>query len=361
MLENSQTDNTASEQSAATNEAPNDYFAIRAQARKEREKQKATQPAAQAAPSELAPEGSEAAPAAETQPEKPTENVLSKLMKELEATPLESLSESEISALAEKIRSKSLSRFGELTKAKKTLEAQLAELKQEQEKGFAAKVKPESNPYANVQTVEALEAEFQKVSGHVEWAEALLEDREGAHPEDVVYTDASGKEYTKAAIKQSLRDARKAKDVFINEQYKQLMQREQRKVLRTMASEKASQELPWLKGDDNDTRRQFEALKQSVKFDAVEQADPEFAVQLERILAHAANSMYGTQQAATKAKPPAALNPPSSPSPSGAMSSRANPNADRALRDLEARFAKSQSASDYAELLRARRAVKSQA
>jgi len=351
MPAQSQPDNTASEQNAAI-ETPNDYFAIRAQARKER------QPAPTAEPADT--EGSDATPAAETQPDAQTENVLSKLMKELEATPLESLPDTLVSALAEKLRSKSLSRYGELTKRAKTAEEKLAEFQQEQEKGFAAKVKPESNPYANVETVEALEAEFQKISGHVEWAEGLLEDREGAHPEEIVYTDASGKEYTKAAIKQSLRDARKAKDVYINEQYKQLMQREQRKVLRTMASEKATEELPWMKGDDNDTRRQFDALKQSVKFDAIEQADPEFAVQLERILAHAANSMFSTQQAATKAKPRVALTPPSSPSPSGAIATRANPNVDRTLRDLETRFAKSQSANDYAELLRVRRAASRQ-
>jgi hypothetical protein len=359
MLENSPTDTTASEQSAATSQ-PNDYFAIRSQARKEREQKIAAtrQQDSAPAPSEL-PVGSESeeAPAPEATTEQ-SENVLSKLLKELEATPLENLSETEISALAEKIRSKSLSRFGELSKAKKTLEAQLAELKQEQEKGFAPKAKPESNPYSSVETVEALDQEFQRVSGHVEWAEALLEDREGSHPEEIIYTDSSGKEYTKSAIKQSLRDARKAKDIYINEQYKQIMAREQRKVLRTMASEKATQELSWMKGDDNDARRQFEALKQSVKIEAIEQADPEFAIQLERILAHAANSMFNMQRAATGAKPPAALNPPSSPSMSNAAPTRVNPNADRMLKDLEARFAKSQSAEDYQAVLRARRAVR---
>lgn len=349
MLENQSTENTASEQSAAQDQKPNDYLSIRSQAREERLK---AQNAQTQDPGEAGNKSTEEAKAATT------ESVLSKLLKELEATSLDSLPEAEVSALAEKLRSKSLSRFGELSKEKKTLAARLAELEQEREKGFAAKTKPENNPYANIETVEALEQEFQRVTGHVEWAEALLEDREGSHPEEVVYTDAAGKEYTKAAIKQSLRDARKAKDVFINEQYKQIKTKEQRKVQRSLVAEKAAAELPWMKGDDNDTRRQYEGLKESVKFEAIEQADPEFAVHLERILAHAANSMFNGQKASATAKLTAALNPPSSPNFSGAAPQRANPNADRALKEIEERFAKTQSSNDWLALQKARRAVR---
>jgi len=355
MLENQSTENAASEQSAVTTEnKPNDWFSIREAQRAERQKAASPATESEAGSAETPPPAGENPPAAEVSNE-----VLSKLLTELDGIPLESLSEAQVSALAEKLRSKSLSRFGELTKKAKTLEGQLAELKADREKGFASTPKVENNPYANVETVEALEAEYQKVSGHVEWADALLEDHDSAHPDDVIYTDANGREYTKAAIRQSMRDARKAKDVFINEQYKQIKTKEERKVLKSMAADKAASELPWLKGDDNDTRRQYQSLKESVNFDAIEKADPEFGVHLERILAHAANSMYGkpTSNAAGGQKPPAALNPPSSPSFSGAAPQKANPNADRALQEIEARFAKTQSSDDFLALQKAKRAA----
>jgi len=344
MLENQSTEITASDKTAAHDQKPDDYLSIQSKAREERNK---AQTASNTDPNQPA----EAAPAA-------TESVLSKLMKELEGVSLDDLPEGEISALAEKLRSKSLSRFGELTKKAKTAEAQLAELLAEREKGFAPQaVKPENNPFASVDTVEALNQEYQNASGHIEWAEALLEDREGSHPEEIVYTDGTGKEYTKAAIKQSLRDARKARDVYIGEQYKEIKTKEQRKVQRALVAEKAANELPWLKGDDNDTRRQYESLKDSVKLDAIEQADPEFAVHLDRILAHAANSMFSAQKASATAKPPAALNPTSSPSFSGAAAQRANPNADRILQEAEANLAKTQTPEAYLAFQRARRAA----
>lgn len=350
MLETSQTETTASDQKAATTETANDWNSIRAAAREAKLKTATAATPADTGSEEKKPEGENPNPLLSNE-------VLSKLLKELDGIPLESLPEAEVSALAEKLRSKSLSRFGELTKKAKTLEGQLAELKTEREKGFASQPKVENNPYANIETVDALETEYQKVSGHVEWADALLEDHDSAHADDVIYTDANGKDYTKAAIRQSMRDARKAKDVFINEQYKQIKTKEERKVLKTMAAEKAASELTWLKGDDNDTRRQFQSLKESVKFDAIEQADPEFAVHLERILAHAANSMYGKPTSPAAGNRPAALTPPSSPSFSGAAPQRANPNADRALQDIEARFAKTQSSDDFLALQRAKRAA----
>lgn len=348
MLETQSTENTASDQTAANDQQPTDYLSIRLKAREERIKASLSPDSTQNEPT------TDAAPAAQ-------ETVLSKLMKELEAVPLDDLPESEVRALAEKLRSKSVSRFADLSKKAKTAEAQLAEILQEREKGFVPQAKAENNPFASIETVEALDQEFQRASGHVEWAEGLLEDREGSHPEEVIYTDAAGKEYTKAQIKQSLRDARKARDVHIGEQYKQIMTKEQRKVQRTLVAEKAAKELPWLVGDDNDTRRQYESLKAGVRITEIEKADPEFAVHLDRILAHAANSMFSAQKASASAKPPAALKPPSTPSHSGAAPQRANPNADKFLQEAEARFQKTQSEGDYLAVLRARRAARQQA
>lgn len=339
MLETQSTENTASDQTAANDQKQDSYQSIQRKAREGRQNG--------------APDQAETPPDA-----KGSETVLSKLMKELEAVSLDDLPEGEVSALAEKLRSKSLSRFGELSKKAKTAEAQLAEIMAEREKGFAPKAPAGNNPFANIETVEELDREFQNASGHIEWAEGLLEDREGSHPEEVIYTDGNGKEYTKAHIKQSLRDARKARDVHISEQYKQIKTKEQRKVQKTLIEEKAAKELPWLVGDDNDTRRQYESLKAGVNMEQIEKADPEFAVHLSRILAHAANSMFGAQKASATAKPPAALKPPSTPAFGGAAPQRANPNADKFLQDAEARFSKSQSENDYLAVLRARRAAR---
>ena len=85
---------------------------------------------------------------------------------------LESMSEAELKELAQKLGSKAVARFGELTAKRKAAEEQLAALKAEIEKreesSFEAKVK--DNPYANIASKDELDSKYQEVVEVMEWA-----------------------------------------------------------------------------------------------------------------------------------------------------------------------------------------------
>ena len=259
---------------------------------------------------------------------------------------LESMSEAELKELSQKLGSKAVARFGELTAKRKAAEEQLEALKAEiakrEESSFEAKVK--DNPYANIDTKEGLDAKYQELSEVMEWAEERLDRAEDLGADDVV-TNEGGKEYTKRELREIVKRARKARDVYIPDQGKQIQLAKNRAEMKQVLSEKAKTELPWLQGEDNDVRKQYEVLISDPKFKAVERALPDLAPQLPYLLAHAANSLYGRRPVETK--PTARISPPSPVVNQGAESSQPATRQSKALNDLSVRFNKSGSYRDF--------------
>ena len=94
-----------------------------------------------------------------------SDNVLSQL-------DLDNLSEDQIKELSEKLSSRAVSRFGELTAKRKKAEERLVELENklsENELKTAAKV--QNNPYADLKTIDELKAKAEEVNNVIEWAE----------------------------------------------------------------------------------------------------------------------------------------------------------------------------------------------
>jgi hypothetical protein len=238
---------------------------------------------------------------------------------------LESMSEAELKELSQKLGSKAVARFGELTAKRKAAEEQVEALKAEiakrEESSFEAKVK--DNPYANIDTKEGLDAKYQELSEVME----------------------GGKEYTKRELREIVKRARKARDVYIPAQGKEILLAKSRADMKQAMSEKAKLELSWLQGEDNDVRKQYEAMVSDAKFKAVERLLPDLAPQLPYLLAHAANSLYGRRPA--DAKSSARLSPPSPVMNQGAESSKPEARQSKALNDLSARFNKSGSYKDF--------------
>ena len=259
---------------------------------------------------------------------------------------LESMSEAELKELSQKLGSKAVARFGELTAKRKAAEEQLEALKAEiakrEESSFEAKVK--DNPYANIETKEGLDAKYQELSEVMEWAEERLDRAEDLGADDVV-TNEGGKEYTKRELREIVKRARKARDVYIPDQGKQIQLAKNRAEMKQVLSEKAKAELPWLQGEDNDVRKQYEVLVSDTKFKAVEKLLPDLAPQLPYLLAHAANSLYGRRPVDTK--PTARISPPSPVVNQGAESSQPTTRQSKALNDLSIRFNKSGSYKDF--------------
>ena len=259
---------------------------------------------------------------------------------------LESMSEAELKELSQKLGSKAVARFGELTAKRKAAEEQVEALKAEiakrEESSFEAKVK--DNPYANIDTKEGLDAKYQELSEVMEWAEERLDRAEDLGADEVV-TNEGGKEYTKRELREIVKRARKARDVYIPAQGKEIQLAKSRADMKQALGEKAKLELSWLQGEDNDVRKQYEAMVSDAKFKAVERLLPDLAPQLPYLLAHAANSLYGRRPA--DAKSSARLSPPSPVMNQGAESSKPEARQSKALNDLSARFNKSGSYKDF--------------
>jgi len=278
----------------------------------------------------------EATPKAEEKPK----DVLSK--------DIEELTDEEIAELAAKGKSGLLKRIAELTARRKVAEERLAAMeatRRQEQQQLPERV--ENNPYATIIDVGQLQAKRQEVDEVVEWAEDVLFRSEDLSATDIAAT-VEGKEYTKAEIRESLRKARKARDKFIPAQFQELQAREQRGQLEQAFKQQARKELGWLDGEDNDTRKRFEAMVSDPRLKKLKETVPEIAPQIEYLVAHAANSMFGRRVIVEpeRQKSPT-LSPPSNPSSAAAPAERPETRMEKSVKDLESRFKSTGKPDDY--------------
>jgi hypothetical protein len=343
----------ADQKPVVKNMSRSEFFAARYQARMgEPKAQKSPEAIPEQPKEEVAPEpeGPKAEVAQEEPAPKPEETQSSEDQKVLSKDyDLESMSEEELRELSQKLGSKAVARFGELTAKRKAAEEQLEALKAEiakrEESSFEAKVK--DNPYANIATKEDLDAKYQELSEVMEWAEEKLDRAEDLAADDVVTTDG-GREYTKRELREIAKRARKARDVYIPAQGKEIQLAKNRADMKQLLGEKAKTELPWLSGEDNDVRKQYEVMMNDPKFKSVERALPDLASQLPYLLAHAANSIYARKTVETK--PASRLSPPSPVVSQSSDSNKPEARQSKAVADLSSRFAQSGSYRDFKTL-----------
>jgi hypothetical protein len=232
---------------------------------------------------------------------------------------LDEMSEEELEDLSKKLGSRAVARYGELTAKRKAAEEKLAELQRqmsEQKNDILQSKKPvENNPYSNLETVEALQDKAQEVNEIIGWAEDILFESDGYSAED---------------------------------QLNKLQQIENGKQLRSAFEEQAKQELSWLQGEDNDTRKQYESMLSDKRFiDLQDKVDPDISAQLPYLIAHAANSMYGRKL--IQDKPKVSITPPKTGATSAPNTSRATKST-KALADLSSRFKDSGNEKDFIKL-----------
>ena len=285
---------------------------------------------------------------AETSEESPeSEDVLSQL-------DLDDMSEEDLRELADKLGSRAVARFGELTAKRKAAEEKLTQLEarlKEKPNPLETK-KVENNPYGNLDTIEKLQQKAAEVDQVVEWAEDLIFESDGYGADDVV-TEVEGKEWTKKDVRQSLLRARKAQKTFLPDQLSKVQLRAEGEVLTKQFDSQAKQELSWLEGDDNDLRKQFEATVGDERFkklkSVLKRESPDIAAQLDYWFAHATNSIHGRKPVEVNKKSPT-LNPPKTGNPASAQSEKGMGRTAKALKELEARFKETGNARDFAAL-----------
>lgn len=266
---------------------------------------------------------------------------------------LDEMSEADLRELGKKLGSKAVERFGKLTAQRKAAEEELAKLRASLAEADNDPLKGtqevKNNPYGNIDSLEGIQAKADEVNGIIEWAEDVLFNADGYGPEDVV-TEVEGQELTKADVRKSLLNARKSRDKFLPAQLKTLQAKQQGKQLKEAFTAKATEELSWMQGEDNDTRRQYEAMIRDPRFSKLEEAlPPDLSAQLPYIMAHAANSIYGRREIKEPSKS-ARLNPPKQPMGAGAQAERKASPQVKKLKEIKQRFSTSGNKSDFVTL-----------
>ena len=291
-------------------------------------------------------EESEESSETEAESEVSSEDVLSQI-------DLDEMSEEDLSELGKKLGSKAVERFGKLTAQRKAAEEELQKLRASLEASSNDPLKGtqqiKNNPYGNIDTIEGIQKKADEINNIVEWAEDVLFNADGYGPDDVV-TEVEGKELTKADVRKSLLNARKSRDKFLPAQLNVLQSKEQGQQLKSAFESKATDELSWLQGEDNDTRKNYEAMVADPRFKKLtEVADPEIGAQLNYIMAHAANSIYGKKLVPTSTKS-TSLTPPKTAVSAASTSEKTVGKSTKALKNLSQQFRQSGNRNDFITL-----------
>lgn len=264
---------------------------------------------------------------------------------------LDDMSDDELKELSEKLGSRAVARYGELTAKRKAAEEKLQKLESQLKQQDPLKPTEEidNNPYSNLETLDDLQDKAKEVSQVIEWAEDTLFNADGAGPNDYI-AEVDGKDLTKAEVRSSLLNARKARDKYLPAQLDTLKIAAQANQLEKAFNDKAKEELTWMGGEDNDLRKQYEAIIGDERFKKLrESAGPDVRPQLNYLMAHAANSIYGRQTVKGGVASPTLT--PTKTGATGASTSEKTVNkSTKALKDLSSRFRKSGTKSDFINL-----------
>jgi hypothetical protein len=278
-------------------------------------------------------------------PEKP--DVLSQV------TDLDNLSDSDLKDLSEKLGSRAVARFGELTAKRKAAEEKAAKLEQQLSTRTRVKYSDEdiqSNPYKDIKDPNALQAKSKELSDVIEWAEEVLFDSDDYSANDVV-TSVEGKDYTKKDVRNALKNARKSKTKHLPMQFNAIREEAQGVQMRQGYARRAIEELPWMKDQNNNVSKKYNAMIRDPRLvKSFKSASPEMKAQLPYLLAHAANSLYGRKVLPTNSEPAKQTVPLSPPKAGSTAAKPARPSAKKKAKAYHSQFKNTGDSSDFIKL-----------
>lgn len=252
------------------------------------------------------------------------------------------LSTEQIQELAKKGKSRLLQRVGELTAQKRLLEEKL----QQQVASKPTKDIPQDeNPFRNISDPKELVAKYSELEQVLEDTDAILEEHEDYGSDDIIVV--GDREFTKKEIRKANRNAREAIAKYIPAQERQIAKLQQLAQMEEQYSAAAKNEVPDILDPESEVGSRFQALMQDPIAQQVKIKIPELGAQLEYILAHAANSIYGKGRSRVKVSDVGSklkINPSSSPTVSAG-----NPRNNKPKKAAEAysKFEKSHSVDDW--------------
>lgn len=264
---------------------------------------------------------------------------------------LEDMSEEELNELSQKLGSRAVARFGKLTARAKAAEERLRELEsklnEDSNQVLNSNKEIKDNPLDNLSTIEELSSKSEEVGNVIEWAENLLFESDGYAPDDVV-TEVEGEDLTKADVRKYLLNARKVRDKFIPDRLRKIQSIEKSKQLKESFTQLAVKELPWLESENSDLKKQFDAIMNDPRIGELDKAlPPDISAQLPYLMAHAANSIYGSAKP-TKTSP--SMRPPSNAGSSAGLPGKSTGQSSKRLNEVSQRFHKTGSKDDYITL-----------
>lgn len=275
--------------------------------------------------------------------------------KKIDLDDIESLSIEDLDALKKKLGGKgTLARFAELTSKRKQAEERLTAIEAKlndnrpKEDPLAVK-KEEKNPYADINTIEDLRDKAREVDDAIEWAEEVLDSNEDAGSDDFVAL-IDNNDVTKGQVKKVLRDARKARKEHLPNQLQAIQAVETRKAQKEQMNASARKELPWLEGEDNDVKRQYEILVNQDVIKQAVKAVPDLEPYMDYMIAHAASSIYGRKEIKMDAKSKPAINAPSNPGSNAAGAERPEARSLKEIKAVQSKFKGSGSPIDFVAL-----------
>lgn len=268
---------------------------------------------------------------------------------------LDSMSESELKNISQKLGTKAVARFGELTARRKQAEERMQRMEQElqalkkEKKQEVPVVK--DNPLKDVTDAKKLQQHHESAREIIEWAEAVLDDHEDYKSHDVV-AELEGREYTKAEVKKTLRQSRDVVNKFVPAQAAELQRRVQVENNTKAFQRKALTEFPWMKDKNNSTAKRYHAMVTDKRVVELSNTNPELSAQMPYLLAHAANSMYGRRPITdtNTAVKQTGIKPPASKTSSAARPERKASAKSVTQKEVQDRFKKSGSINDFVAL-----------
>jgi hypothetical protein len=275
----------------------------------------------------------------ESTEEETSEDVLSQIE-------LDDLSEDDLRELSEKLGSRAVARFGELTAKRKAAEAELEKLKAQAKSQITPEVKDSDNPYKHLENIDELQSVAKQVEDVIEWAEDLIFNSDGYSADEVI-TEVEGKEMTKSDVRKHLQNARKAEKKFIPAQAQKIQRIQDAKESGENLIAKAKKEFKWMQ-DDNEVNSKYNDMLNDERLKGLDKFDPEVSAQLPYLLAHAANSMFGRKLVQDEPRK-GRLIPPSS-TPASAKSEKKMPSAVKNLNNASNQFLQSGNKNDYIRL-----------
>lgn len=266
---------------------------------------------------------------------------------------LDNMSEDQLKEISQKLGTKAVARFGELTARRKQAEERLQRLERElanvkQQRQEVPEVK--DNPLKNVSDPKELRQHNDSAREIIEWAENLLDDHEDARANDVIAT-IDGKQYTKVDVKKNLRQSRDVVNKFVPAQAAELQKRVKYENDTRAFQRKALTEFAWMKDKNSSTTKRYNAMINDKRLAKLSETNPELSAQMPYILAHAANSMYGRKLVSNNASNKAPSITPPKTTPSNTATPERKPSSVSAnQKEIAQQFAKSGKTNDYIAL-----------